>query len=153
VALLLPKLEADYGSKLRIVFRHFPLDGHKHAREAAHFAEAAGLQGKFWELHEMIYKHRENWTNLDDVTPIFSGYAAQLGLDVARLRKDVQSDAVRDRVTRDQQLGTSRGVSATPTIFLNGKQVPPASLSEGGLRQAIDAALKEVAKPASAPQG
>jgi protein-disulfide isomerase len=153
VALLLPKLEADYGSKLRVVFRHFPLDGHKHAREAAHFAEAAGLQGKFWELHEMIYKHRENWTNLDDVTPIFSGYAAELGLDVARLRKDVQSDAVRDRVTRDQQLGTSRGVSATPTIFLNGKQVPPASLSEGGVRQAIDAALKEVAKPASAPQG
>jgi protein-disulfide isomerase len=153
VALLLPKLEAAYGPKLRVVFRHFPLEGHRHAREAAHFAEAAGLQGKFWEMHEMIYKHRAAWTDLDDVTPIFSGYAAELGLDLGRLREDRQSEAVRARVTRDQQLGTSRGVNATPTIFINGKMVPPASLGEGGLRQAIDAALKEVAAPASGRQG
>jgi protein-disulfide isomerase len=152
IALLLPKLEAHYGSQLRVVFRHFPLDGHKHAREAAYFAEAAGLQGKFWEMHELIYKHRENWTKLDSVTPIFTGYGTELGLDAKRLREDVQSPAVRDRVDKDQQLGTARGVSATPTIFLNGKLVPPPNLSEGGLRQAIEDAMKEGAQPAASPQ-
>jgi protein-disulfide isomerase len=153
VALLLPKLETQYGSKLRVVFRHFPLEGHKHAREAAYFAEAAGLQGKFWEMHETIYRHRENWTNLDSVTPIFSGYGSELGLDAKRLRDDVQSQAVRDRVERDLQLAKARGVNATPTIFVNGKLVPPANLGEAGVRQAIDAALRDVAQPAASPQG
>jgi protein-disulfide isomerase len=152
VAFTLPRIEHDYGPKLRVVFRHLPLAGHKHALEAARFAEAAALQGKFWDMHELIYKNKDAWNQADAITDQFIEYASSLGLDLDRLRVDLESDGVRERIAKDQLRAADRGVTATPTIFINGKLVPPPSLSEGGLRLAIDAALSEAtASPAPQP--
>ncbi len=138
----LGKIEHDYGAKLRVIFRHFPLQMHKHALDAARFAEAAGLQGHFWDMHDLLYKNRDTWSKSTDVTADFFGYAAQLPLDVERLRADFDSDAVRERVQKAIEFGKSRGVSATPTIFINDTLLPPSSFSDPALRSAIDSALK-----------
>lgn len=141
VATILHQLEEEYRGRLRIVFRHFPLDGHQHARLAARSAEAAGVQGKFWEMHDLIYQHRTIWSTETDARPHFTRFAETLGLDVVRFTADLDSPEVAARVAADQERGHSVKVSSTPTIFLNDQPVPPASFSPPGFRTLIDAAL------------
>jgi len=91
--------------KVRFVFRHFPLsDEHPHAQHAAEVAEAAAAQGKFWEMHDLLYQ-RQGALADDDLVR----YAHELGLDAARVREDVVS-------------GTQSGVSGTPRFFINGRR-------------------------------
>lgn len=141
------QLEKDYGAKLRVIFRHFPLAMHKHARAAAIAAEAAHLQGKFWEMHDLLYKEQAAWSKAPDVLASFNTYAGTLGLDVERFKKDMQSPDTGARVTADHQHGVSRGVHSTPTIFINNTVLPSSSTNPTAVRAAIDAALKEKEKP------
>jgi protein-disulfide isomerase len=141
------QLEKDYGSKLRVIFRHFPLVMHPHAREAALAAEAAHLQGKFWEMHDMLYEKQAAWSKAPDVMALFNTYAGALGLDVERFKKDMQSPETAARVTADHEHGLSRGVHSTPTIFINNTVLPSTSTNPPAVRAAIDAALKEKAQP------
>ncbi len=141
VAGWLPKLEREYAGKIRIVFRNFPLQMHNHALAAARVAEAAGLQGKFWEMHDTLYRNRATWAEAADVTSLFEGYAGQIGLDVARFKADLASEPVKARVTADQERGIALGVSSTPRLFLNNRAVPPPSLNEATLRSAIEETL------------
>jgi protein-disulfide isomerase len=148
VAGLLHQLEREYHGRLRVVFRHFPLDGHKHARPAALAAEAAGEQGKFWEMHDVIYERRNAWSTVDDARPLFVEYAREIGLDLDRFNTDLAKPELAQRIEADRERGTSIGVSATPTVFINRKSVHHTSFSLPGLRERIDAALKETeAKP------
>ena len=142
----LKKDEAEYGDRLRLIFHHFPLAMHEHAREAALSAEAATNQNRFWEMHDVIYKEQANWSKAPDVPALFSGYAKSIGLDVDRFAKDVASPEVAERVDADQELGTDRGVKSTPTFFVNGVVLPPDQTNPAGLRKAIEAALKEKLK-------
>jgi protein-disulfide isomerase len=141
------QLEKDYGSKLRVIFRQFPLPTHAHAREAALASEAAHLQGRFWEMHDLLYKEQAVWSKAADVPALFDSYAGTIGLDLERFKKDLQNPEVDARVTADHDEGASRGVGSTPTIFINKTVVPPPSLNPLGLRKTIDAALQE--KPTS----
>jgi protein-disulfide isomerase len=141
------QLETDYGKTLRVIFRHFPLITHSHAREAACAAEAAGLQGKFWEMHDLLYREQPEWSKATDAQPLFNAYAGILGLKVDRFKQDMVSDKVKERVTEDQKHGAAIGVQNTPTIFLNNKALDPASLNPANLRAVVDAAVK--AKPSS----
>ncbi|MEY2565268.1 MAG: hypothetical protein QOH88_3461 [Verrucomicrobiota bacterium] len=147
VAGALKQLEKDFGARLRVIFREFPLAMHAHAREAAHAAEAAGLQGKFWEMHDLLYQEQANWSKGTDVRAMFRAYAGTLGLKVDRFNSDMERPEVKARVDADQKLGTSRGVDSTPTIFLNGTRLPAASLNPDALRTAIEAAEKEKSPP------
>ncbi len=149
VAATLLRIEHDYGGKLRVIFREFPLPMHVHAQEAACAAEAAGLQGRFWEMHDLLYRNQSTWTAAAKIEDIFKKYAFTLGLDVDRFLRDSASEQVRERVATDHAQGEARGVTATPTLFINGHNIPPASLNEAGLRGAIDAALE--GKPISPP--
>lgn len=133
-------LEKDYGSRLRIVFWHFPLPNHKHGREAALAAEAASLQGQFWEMHDLLYENQPAWSQADDARPLFEEYAGKLHLDVERFKKDCESEQVAARVDRQREIGVSRGVQNTPTIFINNQLVTP-PFSPDRLREAIDAAI------------
>jgi protein-disulfide isomerase len=133
-------LETDYGSRLRVVFWHFPLPNHKHGRDAALAAEAASLQGRFWEMHDLLYENQRAWSDVDDARPLFDEYAAKLHLDVERFKKDFASDEVAARVDRQKEQGVSRGVQNTPTIFINNQPVTP-PFSPERLREAIDTAL------------
>lgn len=139
---ILKGIEAEYGSRIRVIFREFPLTPtHVHALAAARAAEAAGLQGMFFEMHDMIYENQRTWKDSFDVRPIFEGYARNIGLDVERFNRDVTSDAVERRITLDGSRGHALGVKGTPTIFLNGVEMPFDQLTPEGLRAAINKAL------------
>jgi len=161
---VLTAVEQDYGDRLRVIFRHMPLKRHEHAVLAAHAAEAAGLQGRFWEMHDLLFQNSPRWTKgIDTVGPdaspsrrlqspvlamdlevrdVFLRYAEILQLDLERFKQDLDSDQVRARVESDRARGAGLGIDRTPTIYVNGNLVPtPSSLSSEGLHAAIDAAL------------
>ena len=108
------------GAPVRRVFRHFPMTSkHPRARRLAHAAEAASLQGAFWELHDSLYSDQGR---LDD--PHLWQRARELGLDLERFESDRRSDAVAERVERDFRSGIRAGVTTTPTLFVDGEAHP-----------------------------
>lgn len=121
---ILEQMHEEFGDKLRITFREYPLPGHNHAMAAASAAEAAGMQKKFWEMHALIYEHQAEWKDRYEVAPIFEGYAKRIGLDIERWKRDVQSEQVSQRIFLDNRRGHSMGVKGTPTAFLNGRELP-----------------------------
>lgn len=117
--------------RVRIVFRNYPLDNHRHAFLAARYAEAAGKQGRFWEMHDYLYAYQQSWSVLNNATEVFDDYALQLGLDMDQLQADINSDEIRTKIIADQQGGTRAGVRSTPALFFNGRQVSnPRSVGE-----------------------
>jgi protein-disulfide isomerase len=139
----LQQIEKDYGSRLRVIFRNFPFTIHEHAHEAAYAAEAAGLQGRFWEMHDLLYREQTTWANSKEVQTLFKAYAGMIHLDVERFQKDMASERVKEKVESDRKRGEALGVKNTPTIFINNESVPPNSLNPTALRAAIDAAVRE----------
>jgi protein-disulfide isomerase len=141
----LKTIEREFESRVRIIFREFPLvPTHAHALAAARAAEAAGLQGKFWEMHDMLYENQKTWHEAFDVRPIFEGYANRIGLDLERFRRDSTSDAVEQRIFQDGKRAHSLGVHGTPTVYLNGRELPFETLMAiDKFRAAINAALNE----------
>ena len=143
------EIEKDYGPKLRVIFRNFPFPNHQHALEAAYAAEAAGLQGRYWEMHDLLYKEQANWSNAPDAKQLFVSYAKILGLEMDRFETDMAGPTAKARVAADQERGKSLGVNATPSIFINNQGLPPKSLNPTALRAAIEEALKEKERPTS----
>ena len=137
------ELLKEYNPRLRLVFRNFPLSGHEHAREAALAAEAAGLQGKFWEMHDTLYREQETWTKAPNVRELFESYAGTIGLNMDQFKKDMDGDKARERVDSDRALADFLGVKATPTLFINNRPVDPKDKNPEGVRAAINAALNE----------
>jgi protein-disulfide isomerase len=137
---VLKAVEHDLGDRVRVIFRHFPLDIHTRAREAAYAAEAAGLQGRFWEMHDLLYKEQAGWSEASEVRTMFIGYAGLLGLDIDRFAQDVKSEQVKDRVDSDAKRGYALGVRNTPTVFINNTELPVGSFNPAGIRAAIDKA-------------
>ena len=142
IAGAISQIAHDYQPHLRVIFRNFPFAIHLHAHEAALAAEAAGLQGHFWEMHDLLYREQPAWSAAPDAQLLFERYAGVLGLDIDRFKRDMQSNETRARVAADQQRGSSLGVTTTPSIFINNQPVSPRSLNNSGLRAAIDAAIK-----------
>jgi protein-disulfide isomerase len=160
---ILLKMEADYGEQLRVVFRHKPLHKHEHAVLAARAAEAAGLQGHFWEMHDLLFQNSLRWTKgIDTVGPdasptqrmrskvlamdievrdVFASYAQRLQLDVERFKTDLDSDEIKARVESDRALGDSLKIDRTPTVYLNGRLLPFLVQTLDGLHAAIEAEL------------
>ena len=142
----LQQIERDYASSLRVIFRNFPFTIHEHAHEAAYAAEAAGLQGRFWEMHDLLYREQSVWAKSKDVQSLFDAYAGMIGLNLEQFKKDVSDEQVKAKVEADRKRGETLGVKNTPTIFINNESVPPTSLNPTALRAAIDAAVKEKTK-------
>ncbi|HEY6230858.1 MAG TPA: thioredoxin domain-containing protein [Pyrinomonadaceae bacterium] len=136
---ILKQMQAEFGpTKLRVIFREYPLvPTHAHALAAARAAEAAGLQGKFWEMHDMIYEHQKDWHESFDVRPIFEGYATRIGLDVEQFRRDNNNEIVERRIFLDGKRAHALGVNGTPTVFMNGREVPFESLAPEKLKPLI----------------
>ena len=114
--LMLRNLQSDIASRLRVVFRHYPLSGiHHHAQQAAEAAEAAGAQGKFWEMHMLLFERQAALHTRDLIR-----YAGELNLDVQRFRNELKNQTYRDNVRADFIAGVQNGVYRTPGLFLNG---------------------------------
>jgi protein-disulfide isomerase len=113
------------------VYRHFPLPQHPNAKPAAYAAEAASIQGKFWEMHDLLFENHTQWTELSDPTPVFEGYAQRLGLNMAKFKADSASDAVHALIENDLTEDNKLGLFQTPTFFVNGKMIQnPQSYAE-----------------------
>ena len=142
------EIQHDYNRQVRLIFRNFPLVNHQHAREAAYAAEAAGLQDRFWQMHDLLYKEQAVWSNSTEARALFDAYAGYIGLNIGRFKIDMDSDKVKERVAADQTQGVSLGVKNTPTIFLDSKEIDPKTLNPTDLRAAVDVAVKNT-KPSS----
>lgn len=128
--------------KVKLVFRHYPLDIHQHAFLAARYAEAAGRQDKFWEMHDVLYGNQALWSSVQDPAEMFDSYATELGLDLEQLKDDIDRPEIRNKILGDQRGGTRAGVRGTPSLFMNGRLVSnPQSSSE--LVQRVNNALAE----------
>src|SRR5437867_1200936 len=141
LSVFIDELVKEYGPRLRVVFRNFPLPNHKHAREAALAAEAAGLQGRFWDMHDVLYREQAVWSNAPNARELFESYAGTIGLNLDQFRKDMDGEKATERVDSDHALGDSLGVKLTPTLFINNHPVDPKDKNPEGVRAAIDAAL------------
>ena len=144
---ILTKLEADYGKQLVVVFREHPLKMHHFALDAARAGEAAGLQGKFWEMHDTLYRNRATWVPATYLRPYMNDYATELKLDLDRFKTDMDGPEVAKRIEADQDRGESLGIDRTPVVFLNGQKIAPAEYTEKGLRAAIDKVLVQPQPP------
>jgi protein-disulfide isomerase len=142
------QLEQDYRPRIRVIFRQFPLPAfHAHAVEAALASEAAGRQGRFWEMHDLLYREQSVWSVAPEPQTLFNAYAGILGLNLDAFQKDMASDQLKTRIAADQGRGQTLGVTSTPTVFINNRVVPPPALNVTGLRIAIDAAMKDKGVP------
>ena len=145
-AAFLHELMKDYDSRVRIVFRNFPLALHEHAREAALAAEAAGMQGRFWEMHDVLYREQAAWSKAPNTRELFESYAATIGLNLDQFRKDMDGERAKTRVNSDHARGESLGVKVTPTLFINDRPVDQKDKNPEGVRAAINAVLEEKSK-------
>lgn len=109
--------------KIRFVYRHFPLPQHQNAMPAAQASEAAGNQGKFWEMYDMIFSTHDEWENATNTKEVLSNYANSLGIDIKRYAIDVDSKEVKDKISLQLKDGENAGINATPTFFINGKKI------------------------------
>ncbi len=139
---MVKELEKKNAERVRVVFRHYPLKNHANAVPAALAAEAAGLQGKFWEMHDQLFINQAAWSKATDARSLFTDYATAMKLDTKRFAADMNDEKLKARVTADQERASSMGVSRTPSIFINGQSIPSESFSVTGLQTAIDSAAQ-----------
>ncbi len=147
------KITEDYGDKIGFVFRNFPLTSiHPNALAAATAVEAAGLQGKYWEMHNLLFESQQSWSSLsaEQRTNQFVQYATQVGVSNSeKYKTDLSSENITKKITFDQKLGKDLGVSGTPTFFLNGEKLNTdisGKIVQGDaqpLRDLINSKLKE----------
>lgn len=122
---ILEKLSKDLDGKVKIVYRHFPLPQHKNAKIAAYTAEAAGAQGKFFEMAAKIFEDQKDWEGLSEnnAKNLFKESASELGLNMEQFEKDRESGEIKDSVEKDLSDGRTLGINSTPTFYLNGKKM------------------------------
>lgn len=121
------QLYQKYQDKVLFVFRNFPLyQIHPNAEISSQAAEAAGVQGKYWEMHALLYKNQDTWskdTSGDVVTKYFDAYAQSLGLNVTQFNTDIDSTAVKNKIQADTALGNQANLDHTPTFFVNNVEI------------------------------
>lgn len=117
------RVQSEFNDQLFFQFRNFPLPQHQNAFAGARAAEAAAMQNKFWQMHDLLYDNQSQWSESSDPSPFFKQYAQQLGLNVTQFEKDYASSAVNDAVNADKAAGSKLKVEGTPTFFLDGKQL------------------------------
>jgi protein-disulfide isomerase len=139
---IITQLEQNYGDRIAFVFRHFPLPVHANSKNAARASEAAAIQGKFWEMHDILFDKQDDWAKKGDPEDIFMEYAVSLGLNPDQFREDFNSDGLKDKVQKDLLAANAEGLNSTPSFFLNGIKVRNPQ-SYGEFEQLITAVLAE----------
>lgn len=121
---IVQRLVKENPDKVRLVYRHYPLRSiHPNAQAASEAAEAAAKQGKFWEMHDMLFNTQTDWSRKSNPEELFTEYARSLGLNLEQFKTDSESKEVRAKIDADYTSGTRSGVQGTPTFFVNGRQI------------------------------
>ncbi len=143
------EIKSMYGSRIHFIFRNFPLQIPQHDKsyEAAVAAEAAGMQGKFWDMQNMLFSNQKAWTADATYKEIWKGYAQKIGLNIPKWEEDMSGIAAKGRVNADMERGKGVGINSTPTLYVNGVAVTFNDMNVDALKKLIDAELQK-----SAPQ-
>jgi protein-disulfide isomerase len=131
---IVKQVVAEYNNQITFQFRNFPLTSiHPNAFAGARAAEAAALQGKFWQMHDLLYEQNEeyydsnqtatNWVGASNPQTYFDQYASELGLNVTKFNQDYASNQVNGTINADMAEGNKLGINGTPTFYLDGKQI------------------------------
>jgi len=140
---MMKEVQSGYGSRIKFVYRHYPLTQmHKNAFDASLAAEAAGQQNRFWDMQNQLFANQKEWSNSAEPRAIFTGYAQKMGLDVPKFQSDMTALATKLRVDADIERGNALKLSSTPTIYINKKVVPVQQLNVDAMRAIIDAELQ-----------
>lgn len=128
---IVKQLAQDFPNDLRVVYRHYPIrELHEHAQLAAQASEAADKQGKFWDMHDVLFNTQDSWKDEQNPGELFVKYAESIGLNADQFRTDMNSDAAKQAVNDDASSGDRAGVKGTPAFFLNGKQIQVTSYDQ-----------------------
>lgn len=139
---LVKQVQQQFDKEIYFQFRNFPLtNAHPNAFAAARAAEAAALQNKFWEMHDLLYESQQQWSQMSDAIPAFEGYAKQLGLNMTKYKADFASSKVNNLINADLAEGTKLGITGTPTFFLDGKKLDPSPQDVAAFEKIIKAAI------------
>lgn len=137
-------VKAKYGDKITFQFRHFPLSqSHPNAFAAHRAAEAAGLQGKFFEMHDLLYERQQAWSAVNNPVDTLNTYAEELGLDVEKFKQDFSSAAVNATINADIRAGQEVGANSTPTFVLNGDKIEELPRDQESFNKLIEDAIAE----------
>ena len=135
-------LSEEYGENLTVVSRYFPLPGHPNSETAAAAVEAAAQQDKFKDMHAVMYEKQTEWSHTnEDRSPVFRGYAEDLGLDMEVYDAAIANPATMERVNLDKNAAMDMNLQGTPTFFLDGEKIEPATLDE--FRSLIETAIAD----------
>lgn len=139
---IIKDFEKEFEGKIKIVFKQFPLtEIHKNAQLAALASEAAGEQGKFWQMHDLLYQNQNQWAESNNPIDKFVEYAKQIGIDVDKFKKDIEQKRFEQKIKDDLALGERFNLGGTPSFFVNGEAVDLKASGAEGIRQAIKNAL------------
>jgi len=151
---VLKEIQQIYGSRIKFIFRHFPLNIHDKAYDAAVAAEAAGEQGKFWAMQDQLFANQQAWASPSaNHRQLFNEYAQKIGLDVDKFQTAMAGIATKNRVDQDAARARGMGVSSTPSVYINNRLIPYPEVKVDSLRRIIDAELQQAAASQSAPAG
>ncbi len=138
-------ITATYGSRIKFIFRNFPLTQiHPNAYDASVAAEAAGMQGKFWEMKNLLFQNQQRWSTAAGGRTLFESYAETIGLDVEKFKSDISGMTAKQRVDADMQRGRSLNINSTPTILINNRPVTPEQMNSVAMKQIIDGELAKI---------
>jgi len=149
-----PALESiltEYGDQIRFEYKHFPLPIHPFAQQAAVAAEAAGMQGKFFEYKDALFENQQTWSSAATPVAFFIGYAEELDLDIQQFRRHMNSSELRNKVQAEMAEGRELGVTGTPTFFLNDERMQIQTFQDFATQIAV-AVDPEAAASAASPQ-
>lgn len=147
---LVKQITDKYTDRIQFQFRNFPLVSlHPNALVGARAAEAAGLQNKYWEMHDQLYQNQQQWSAAADPTPYFDQYAQAVGLNVQKFNQDLKSSYTNDVVQADLAQANKNGFNSTPTFVLDGKQIEQNPRDFASFSKLIDDAIAQKNKTGS----
>jgi protein-disulfide isomerase len=129
---IMRELTTEFGDRVAFVYRHFPLtEIHKNAEAAARAAQAAGKQGKFWEMHDLLFEKQNEWANVSDTSIMFQSYASLLGISVEQFKADFNSGEIKNFVKAQRSSALKLKLPGTPSYLINGQLIQnPTSVDE-----------------------
>jgi protein-disulfide isomerase len=152
---VIKELQGIYSGKVRFIFRNYPLaiPAHDKAYDAAVAAEAAGIQGKYWQMQDKLFMNQKGWSDNPNYRQLWADYAKDIGLDVDKWQADISGLAAKARVDEDLKRGRGLNINSTPTIYINGRPVQYQDFSVAAMRNLIDAEIQRTAAAKQNPGG